>query len=283
MQHASLVHEPACTGIRQDTPFIIDSRHAYPIISLTGSHIVQPGESQRQRVLIVVDRYLSRPGHSPVNNSSAIQSGTSLDEMTIYQQADKFWIQVITGYLPLVEIAGMESQHMVQRLHHDGSIVQLHGPAIHKRLTGHVVCMGISLYLVHTVVLDIKVGNAKAGSYPHVMIVVFYDATHHFVQHSILMGKHLFLRRTRSLEFQPRIGTCPQPSTTVTILAVDMSRQGVRRRQLVHQPCILLSLRGIPGIRHERDFEWARIQQAALLRTQPHASLAVKADIVNIG
>ena len=115
------------------------------------------------------------------------------------------------------------------------------------------------------------------------MIVVFNDTVDHLVAQAIFVGIYTYVFAIWTLQLQTGIESCPQPSTAVAILAVDMAGKTRQIGECTSEQCFVGQGLGLaPVIVDKCGTEGTRIEYASFLGAQPHASLTVEGYGVDI-
>ena len=80
-----------------------------------------------------------------------------------------------------LHLVGIEGDHVVYRLHDDGTVLQTDGLAIDKRFVRHVVIAVIRMDVAHPLVLEDQTRDTIARSRPDVVLLILHDGVDHVV------------------------------------------------------------------------------------------------------
>ena len=192
VQQASSVDKTTTAEVGILSPFLVDFHYAHPIVALQGPCKVQGREGQRNCVLIVIQIDFLRTRDGFVKHHLAIHLVASFHVDTVDQHLRQLQ-RHFRGWLiqQTKEVTGLEYHYMVERLHNNQAVLSLNSTTVDERLVGDVVLIVEVVNLLHLTIYDTQTGNAVAGAYPHVAIVVFHDAVNHAVEQSVLTRVNL--------------------------------------------------------------------------------------------
>ena len=175
---------------------------------------------------------------------------------------------------------------MVKSLHHYRTVGQSHGLTVFKHLVGHKVVLVVTIDKRHTsLVVQQQHRYAVAGSHPDVAVHVFYHRVYYVVIQTFLLGKHLGQHvAIAAIQLQSLSCSHPCPSARVLIHAVHRAAAELLIwRHVVHHRTVAVGCRIAPFVQMEWHLERARVQQSALLGTNPHSTLSVECYHVYVG
>ena len=166
------------------------------------------------------------------------------------------------------KLLGVESDDVIQRLHHNLARGQLNSLGVDERLVRYIVEIVETVHLLHRAVLDAYTRYAIAGTSPDVVHVILNHRMDDAVEETVTAREDDRGGLGRHVEVQAvgRSHPCPLAAVDehhIRLLALEL----IDTSKVVHHFFILQGQLASPRQYPELGIQWAVIQYAAHLRT----------------